>query len=55
MQLRYCIDYLSIAAAQRNTRQLKFTSMQYGNAVVGAEMKIWPLQLLYRNTAAVDY
>ena len=45
MQLRYqCIDYLS-TTAQHNALHLKFTSLQYPNAVVGAEMEIRPLQL----------
>ncbi len=44
-QLQYrCIDYLS-TTAQRNALHLKFTSLQYRNAEVGAETEIRPLQL----------
>ncbi len=46
LQLRYrCIAYLTSAAAQRNILLLKLKLRQYGNAVVGAETEIRPLQL----------
>ena len=45
-QLRYrCIDYLS-SAAQHNALHVKFTSLQYSNAIVGAETEVRPLQLI---------
>ena len=43
-----CVTDISITylpAAQRNALLLKFTSLYYHNAVVGAETEIQPLQL----------
>ncbi len=37
-----CNNYIS-TAAQRKALHLKFTSLQYCNAVFGAEMEIRPL------------
>ena len=54
-QVRYrCIDYFSTTAQCNILHLIKFTSLQYRNAVVGTEREVWLLKLNH-NVDAVDY